>query len=238
MPMVISFVSQKGGVGKSTLARAVAAFLAGAGFSVRIADLDIQQETSLAWYEDRKAANIKPDLNVKTYNSCKEALADSMDVQVLVIDGAARADLDTLEIAAGSHLVVQPSSGTKDDYKPADALFSLLAEKGIPKERLIIALSRITAVSEEKEARAFFKDKGHRVLEGAVYSRRSYGVAMNEGHTISETIFDSLNERTSQLLDELAGVVMELLEDEATPKKTKPKRKATAKKSTKSKKVA
>lgn len=41
MPVVVSFVSQKGGIGKSTLARLVAREYANADWAVKIADLDI-----------------------------------------------------------------------------------------------------------------------------------------------------------------------------------------------------
>src|SRR6266568_4114444 len=40
MPVVIAFVSQKGGVGKSTLARALAVAAARAGWIVKLVDLD------------------------------------------------------------------------------------------------------------------------------------------------------------------------------------------------------
>ena len=43
MAAVIAFISQKGGVGKSTLARALAAVCAQAGLEVVLADLDPRQ---------------------------------------------------------------------------------------------------------------------------------------------------------------------------------------------------
>lgn len=44
--MFISFLSQKGGEGRSTLARATAAELARSGKKVHLADLDSQQQTA------------------------------------------------------------------------------------------------------------------------------------------------------------------------------------------------
>jgi cellulose biosynthesis protein BcsQ len=46
MPIVISFVSQKGGVSKGTLARLIAREYANSGWNVKIADLDVGQGTS------------------------------------------------------------------------------------------------------------------------------------------------------------------------------------------------
>ena len=49
MTIIICMCSQKGGVGKSTLARLVAREYANAGWSVKIADLDVSQGTSFNW---------------------------------------------------------------------------------------------------------------------------------------------------------------------------------------------
>ena len=49
MPVIVSFVSQKGGVGKSSLTRALAVTLARGGMKVLVADLDPQQGTVIEW---------------------------------------------------------------------------------------------------------------------------------------------------------------------------------------------
>src|SRR5450631_1941531 len=49
MAVIVGMVSQKGGVGKSTLSRLVAREYANAGWSVKIADLDVSQGTSFSW---------------------------------------------------------------------------------------------------------------------------------------------------------------------------------------------
>ena len=50
MSTIIAFVSQKGGVGKSTLARALAREATVGGIKAKIADLDTQQGTSVDWH--------------------------------------------------------------------------------------------------------------------------------------------------------------------------------------------
>jgi ABC-type transport system involved in cytochrome bd biosynthesis fused ATPase/permease subunit len=49
MALIIGVVSQKGGVGKSTIARLIARELAAQDWEVKIADLDISQATSYHW---------------------------------------------------------------------------------------------------------------------------------------------------------------------------------------------
>ena len=58
MTTIIAFVSQKGGVGKSTLSRALAREAAHNGLKVKIADLDTQQGTSIDWHRTRLQAGI------------------------------------------------------------------------------------------------------------------------------------------------------------------------------------
>ena len=67
MPAVVAFVSQKGGVGKSTLARALAREGAKAGLRVKLADLDTQQGTSVDWHRTRLAAGIEPVISAEAY---------------------------------------------------------------------------------------------------------------------------------------------------------------------------
>ncbi|WP_344840358.1 P-loop NTPase, partial [Actinocorallia longicatena] len=49
MGYIIGVVSQKGGVGKSTISRAVATTYAAAGWNVKVADLDINQAFCFSW---------------------------------------------------------------------------------------------------------------------------------------------------------------------------------------------
>ncbi|WP_310707558.1 nucleotide-binding protein, partial [Burkholderia multivorans] len=53
MAAIVAFVSQKGGVGKSTLARALAREAAAGGLRVKVADLDTQQGTAVDWHRLR-----------------------------------------------------------------------------------------------------------------------------------------------------------------------------------------
>lgn len=49
MTYIIGMVSQKGGVGKSTLARMMAREFVAGGLTTKIADLDTQQQTCTHW---------------------------------------------------------------------------------------------------------------------------------------------------------------------------------------------
>ena len=90
MATIIAFVSQKGGVGKSTLARALAREAADGGLKIKIADLDTQQGTSIDWHRTRLNAGIKPDVAAEAFASAEQALKAADHYDLLIIDGPAR----------------------------------------------------------------------------------------------------------------------------------------------------
>ncbi len=97
MSIIVSFVSNKGGVGKSTLARALAVEAVRDGSRVLLADVDEGQHTSAKWNVRREEAGIEPPVEVRTYERTREstaaeqALADSASYDLTIIDAGPRA---------------------------------------------------------------------------------------------------------------------------------------------------
>ncbi|HMT19581.1 MAG TPA: ParA family protein, partial [Candidatus Saccharibacteria bacterium] len=163
---MIAFVSQKGGVGKSTLARALGREAAKSGLEVKIADLDTQQGTAVDWYRMRLDTNIKPVVPVELFRTAQQALAVANRYDVLIIDGPARTSKGTLEIALVANLVVQPTGASLDDLRPAVREFHALIKAGVPKDKLIFALNHIGTEAEAAEAREYIVEGGYVVLSG------------------------------------------------------------------------
>jgi chromosome partitioning protein len=95
MPVVVAFISQKGGVGKSTLARALAAVAVHANVKVMLGDLDAQQQTLLLWEKARKEYGIAPAIPVAAYSTVDEALACTADSDLVILDTAGCASDET-----------------------------------------------------------------------------------------------------------------------------------------------
>src|SRR5512143_2892266 len=74
MGIVVAFVGQKGGVGKSTLARALARETAAGGLLVKVADLDVQQGILVNWQRRRLGAGREPTLSVESFRNAGAAL--------------------------------------------------------------------------------------------------------------------------------------------------------------------
>ena len=133
MATIIGVISQKGGVGKSTLSRALAREAAVSGLKVKLADLDTQQGTSSNWHLRRLDAGIEPVFSVEAFKTAVQALRAANGYELMVLDGAARASAATLEIAREAALVVQPTGASVDDLRPAVLTFHELVREGVSK---------------------------------------------------------------------------------------------------------
>jgi chromosome partitioning protein len=201
-PAIVAFVSQKGGTGKSTLARALAAVVAHARLKVKIADLDPEQQTVLHWEKLRDEHQAEPSISVEGFDTASEAIASAEGDELLIIDAPAHATRGTLEIAQSATLVVQPTGASIDDLRPAVLLFHELVAAGIPKERLVMALCRILSPAEEDMARSYILAAGYDVLAGCIPERTAYREAHNRGQAVTEAR-KALNDRVDELMEGL-----------------------------------
>jgi chromosome partitioning protein len=207
MSTIIAFVSQKGGVGKSTLARALAREAAFGRFKTKIADLDTQQGTSVDWHRTRLGAGIEPVVAAEAFATAQQALKVAAEYDLLIIDGPARTSKGTLAIAKVAHLVVQPSGASVDDLRPAVREFHALVNEGIAKDKLTFALNRIGTAAEEAEARAYIAEAGYVALNGCLLERPAYRKAQNTGHAVTETSYAGLNAKADALIQALIDKV-------------------------------
>lgn len=201
---IVAFVSQKGGVGKSTLARALARGAAHSGLTAKLADLDAQQSTSTDWHRLRLSQGVEPAITAQAYASAKEALKEARSYDYFVVDAPARASKGTLELAKVADLVVQPTGASLDDLRPAVRVFHELRAAGVSADRLRFALCRISTDAEEADAREYLEEAGYAVLPGCLLERPAYRAAQGAGRAITETNFKTLNKRAAALVDAIA----------------------------------
>lgn len=208
MGYIVSFVAQKGGVGKSTLARALSREAANNGWSVKLADLDTQQGTVAEWHRLRLANGYKSVGSVEVIAKASEALKIADGYDLLVLDGAARASAATGDVAKHSDLVVLPTCASRDDLIPAVRLAHELRKAKVSSSKIVFALVRVTTVAEIEEARKFIGDAGYKVLEGALIEKPAYRQAQNEGLAVTETRFSSLKQKADVLLQAMVDLLL------------------------------
>lgn len=200
MTYIIGMVSQKGGAGKSTLARLVARELAHDGIHVKIADLDTQQTTCADWAADRAEAGIEPEIQAQAFGKLSTALREADRYDAYILDGRPHSSEQTIEIARAADLVVIPTGQTKDDLKPAVRLAHALIDAGTPPEKIAFALAKTTgSIAELTAARAYLEATDYTVLGGFIPVSTAYGIAHDVGKAMTETSHRSLNGKAEAL---------------------------------------
>lgn len=216
MTVIIGFVSQKGGVGKSTLARLIGREAAAGGLSVKIGDLDTQQTTATLWAARRSENRIEPEVRVEAYSSLRTALEDASGFDVFLIDGAPHASKETLEIAQAANFIVIPTSQSLDDLYPSVLLAHELVKKAVPRDRIAFALCKTTdSVAEIRDARGYLQQSGYAVLAGEVPYRTGFSKALDQGKSITETPFRTLTERAENLAQSIIDAAVDAAERKA-----------------------
>ncbi|WP_409560345.1 ParA family protein [Hyphomicrobium sp. MC8b] len=209
MPVVLSIIGQKGGVGKSTLARAIAVVATQGNLRVKLLDLDIGQQTSVRWSTTRATSRTLRTIDAEAFSSVADALKDTSDVDLIVIDTPGHLSPETFEIARASDLIVLPTGTSSDDLHPTTLLLYELEQRGLSKDRLCVALCRILDAKEERWARHYLETTGYKPLIGSLPERLGYRRAHNRGRAITETSEASLNERANELM---ASVLRKILQ--------------------------
>lgn len=202
MGYIIGVVSQKGGVGKSTVARAIATTYAAADWNVKIGDLDINQSTSFTWLQRRLSRGIEPVVAVETFGTVGQALRVADAYDLMVLDGAPHATRATAEIGKKSHLVVLPTGLSLDDLEPTVILANtLVSEHGVSVERIAIALSRVGDSSRElEEARAYLEATPYHILVSQMPEKTALRRAQDSGLSVVETPYKGPREQADRLV--------------------------------------
>jgi chromosome partitioning protein len=213
MGYIIGMISQKGGVGKSTLARMMAREFAEGGMSVKIADLDTQQQTCTHWAGRRAENGVAPEIQVQGFASVRSAIEDAARFDAYILDGKPNASEQTFEVAKVCDLVVIPTGQTVDDLHPGVVLAHTLVKKGLPLHRIAFAMFKTTGSERENSAaRQYLKQAGYIVLDGEVPVSTGYGSASDMGKAITETSFKTLNGKAATLAQSVIDMIAEMSE--------------------------
>lgn len=207
--LIIACLSQKGGVGKSTMARLIARTYAAGGWDVKIADFNLNQLTSCDWTATRLAQGVDPEVRAEPYNSAKRFRNETVDL--IVADGKPDSDQSSLEIAKAATLCVIPTGLSVDDLRPQVAFANELINKGVPRDRILIVLNKVVDSQIAcDEAREYLRIAGYQVAETDLAAKTTYQNAQNSGRAISECNYKPLADRADSLGAEIVAIVNKL----------------------------
>ncbi len=210
MAQTIGIVSQKGGVGKSTLSRLLAVEYARNEFSVKVADMDLSQGTVSEWNRVRMSKDYAPLVSVEQFNSVAEAMKQGKNYDLIVLDGAPHATRMTLDIALQSDFVLLPTGVTLDDLRPTIRLAHELVNKGVAANKIGIVLSRVgTSANEISGAKRYITEGGY-FFVGTIPEKTSIGQAHDIGRAANETAFKTINDNVDELIQSVVNRISEI----------------------------
>ncbi len=198
---IIAFISQKGGVGKSTLVQALAVEARKQKISVILADCDIQQATSYEW------SKIQGKIPCQVFKQVKDIWPFIPKYQLIIVDAPARTSQGTLEIAKKADLIIQPTGASRADLVPAVKEFNALKKAGIPSKKLLFILNHIGSQAESQIAQEYLKETGYSYLPIALPEKVSFRSIQNEGKSITEVSYKSLRKQTKKLIESILDYV-------------------------------
>lgn len=203
--MILSLISQKGGVGKSTLARLLGVEMQRAGWSVMIADLDAAQGTSTQWKLRRDREEVDPDVAVIKYRSVQAALKDAARYDLAILDGPAHAERGGVTMAKASDLIILPSSYSLDDLEPQARVAYDLVDAGIPDDRVWVSMMRTKGTaSEQGQVENWLRKAQLNVFKHQLRELTSIRQAHMFGRAASETSHSNINEEARAVASEIA----------------------------------
>ena len=190
--MIITIGSKKGGVGKSTLATNISAFLAVAGKSVVLVDAD-RQSTSANWAADRAETDRAYVVCVQKYDNIKNTLRDlAVHYDYVIVDCQGRDSIELRTALLACDLCIVPCCPSQADLDTIDSVASVIEDveplnEGLKAFYVLTKASANPAVTEIAEAQKYLsKHKKLHPLETIISERKIYRDALADGAGVVE----------------------------------------------------
>jgi chromosome partitioning protein len=206
---IASFVGQKGGVGKSTLARVLAVKAAHEGRRVLLGDFDLEQLSCIEWSATRLRNGIEPDIEARAFKSLKKLRKTVENFDLVVVDTRGLADELTTDVSQESDVVFLPTGTSMDDLRPTLALARRLAKSSKVGSKVVLVLSKVGRSERLLEnARIVIDEAGFDVLSNVWPERDGFQADLDMGRAGSESHNPHLRESAQRIEAELFKLVM------------------------------
>jgi chromosome partitioning protein len=211
--MIISFVNEKGGVGKTTLVTNVAACLSQRAYKVCLVDTD-KQQASTVWYNNREKGDIfiSSCTEPKALGKHLSQLSDNYDV--VLVDGRPHIDemLDRTMLA--SDIVIIPVKPSLYDFRSFENFFDRFEQVKKVKEMGGGKLHAFVLFNEYKERNILSRELKEAIedydlgkLNTRIAPRESYKQTPKAGLGVTEYTDEKAKEEIESLVTEIESII-------------------------------
>lgn len=222
MALSIALLGGKGGVTKSTIARALGVAYAAADWKVLGADLELGQATIRKWAGRREDAGLTPRLPVQSFGAvslvAREIKSGKWDL--VILDCPAFASKSTVEVAELADLVVLPTRFSIDDMESTAETANSLVVAGIPAEKIAIVFSGVAEARSQserdrdhEEGRAYFSTTPYFVVNGYIPHQKALSTAQDAGRAITECQYKGPRNKADAVIQGIISRFESITED-------------------------
>lgn len=217
--MIIAVTNLKGGVGKSTIARNLAAYFIKQKVKTCIIDTDLEQRTTCDWQERRDNSEVHiPVFPMTTVNALpKDVETHSADgYQIIIVDGVPQMDQVATRTMLISDILLIPITPSIDDLKSFERFLTRFEEVKIHRENIptFLVLNKFGGRSnEDKEVRSavkLFGENGIKPLKSTLGDRVAHRRASKYGLTAYEWEDERAKTEVADLCKELETIIKSL----------------------------
>ena len=187
--MIIAFLNQKGGVGKTTLSTSFASALTQAKHKVLLIDADPQRGV-LTWAEHREAQPLFPVIGLPSDKLHREMNAHAANYDHIVIDAPPQVSSIAKSIILAADLILIPVQPSPHDIWSAGEVVKLIEDAGTFKDNIktsFIVNRKIVNTALGRDVFAALENYPFPVLQTAIGQRVAFAESAAVGASVLET---------------------------------------------------